>query len=151
MSARIFRFESTETDDRGDQQLLKGYGLHGEELADVHRVMPFGLASNAPQGSHAIGLAAMGRRSQVVALGLEHQQHRPKNLQPGEVSLYDMHGNVISVVQQKMRYVHSADQQFVVGGMMVRVRPGRVDLGAMEAPHAVQTTGGASTKIFSVV
>src|SRR3954469_14343835 len=38
-----------------------------------------------------------------------------------------------------------------VNGTQVVVRPNRVDLGAENAPNAVMTSAGASTKVFSVV
>ena len=93
MSTHIFRFENSEVDDTGDLQTLKGYGYAGEELSEVHRVMPFGLASNAPAGSHAIGIAGRGERDLVAALGLEHPQYRQKNLKAGQSTLYDSAGN----------------------------------------------------------
>lgn len=89
----IFRLEGTQTDDAGDLQTLTGYGYAGEELKGVHRVMPFGLASYAPGGSHALALAARGERTLVAALGLEHPTYRQKNLKQGQTLLYDQSGN----------------------------------------------------------
>ena len=89
----IFRFEGASTDDSGGLQTLKGYGYANEELASVHRVMPFGLSSHAPAGSHALALAARGERTLVAALGLEHEAYRQKNLKEGQVALYDQSGN----------------------------------------------------------
>ena len=96
MSTDIFRFEHSEVDDTGDLQTLKGTGYAGESFEDVHRVMPFGLASNAPAGSHAIAVASRGERSLVAALGLEHPDYRQKNLKSGQAAVYDQKGNVTS-------------------------------------------------------
>lgn len=100
MTTSIFRFEGASTDDSGDLQTLKGYGYAGEELIGVHRVMPFGLGSNAPAGSHALALAARGQRTLVAALGLEMPAARQKNLPAGTAVLYDASGNVVFVKGQ---------------------------------------------------
>ena len=93
MTTSIFRFEGASTDDTGDLQTLKGHGYAGEELVGVHRVMPFGLSSHAPAGSHSLALAARGQRTLVAALGLEHPQYRQKNLKEGQSAIYDSAGN----------------------------------------------------------
>lgn len=84
-----FRFELTETADDGEQQMLSGKGLPGEELVKVSRVMPHGFASNAPAGSHGLGVAVNGRRDEVVVLGLEASTHRPRNLPAGASAIYN--------------------------------------------------------------
>lgn len=83
-----FRFELTETDDSGEQQSLGGKGLPGEEFAKVVRVMPHGFASNAPAGSHGLGVAVNGRRDEVVVVGLEKADMRPKGLPIGAAAVY---------------------------------------------------------------
>lgn len=89
----LFRAEVKETDDSGEMQTGSGYGYAGEEMTGAQIVRQHGLASHAPKGSHGIGLAGSGERSQVVILGLEHQDKRPRNLKEGQTVLYDAAGN----------------------------------------------------------
>ena len=93
MSTHLFRMEGVETDDGGDLQTLDALGYASEELVGVHRVMPFGLSSHAPVGSHSLGIASRGERTLVAALGLEHPQYRQRNLKQGQTVLYDQSGN----------------------------------------------------------
>ncbi|MGU3665800.1 phage baseplate assembly protein [Methylobacterium sp. A49B] len=90
----LFRFELQETDDRGELQTGKGYGYPGEEFDGHHIVRQHGLASNAPVGSHGIGVAGSGERGLVAILGLEHQDYRPRDQKPGQTTIYDDKGNV---------------------------------------------------------
>lgn len=89
----LFRAEVKDTDDTGEIQTAGGYGYAGEEMAGAQVVRQHGLASHAPKGSHGIGLAGSGERSQVVLLGLEHQDHRPRGLKEGNTTIYDAGGN----------------------------------------------------------
>lgn len=89
----LFRAEVGEIDDSGEVQTGSGYGYTAEEVTGVQIVRQHGLASHAPKGSHGIGLAGSGERAQVVFLGLEHQDKRPRNLKEGQTVLYDATGN----------------------------------------------------------
>lgn len=126
MSARLFRTELVETDDTGDLQTTKLLGLSGEELSGVHRVSHFGVHSVAPPGSHGVGLALHGERSLVAALGLEHPQYRPRSREVGSTAIYDMHGNIISLVQGNLRIVHGTEVRIVAPKIVLE---GEVHLG----------------------
>ena len=89
----LFRTELTGVDDTGEMQTGSGYGYAGEEVDKVQIVRQHGLASHAPKGSHGIGIAGSGERSLVAFLGLEHQDHRPRDLKEGNTTLYDAKGN----------------------------------------------------------
>ena len=168
MSTALFRFENSETDDDGDLQTVKGMGYAGEEFTGVHRVMPFGISSHAPAGSHAIGIAGRGERSLVAALGLEHPDYRPKKQKAGNTTIYDQSGNVSRFLGKdgiwhdagdraqkstgKTIVVEGTDKVTVkVGDMVIVVTKTRIDLGAENAPNAVVTTAGPSSKVFAVV
>ncbi|SEQ48278.1 Bacteriophage Mu Gp45 protein [Faunimonas pinastri] len=118
-AADLFRFQVSETQDDGAMQTLKGLGYASEELTGVHRVMPFGLASFAPAGSHALAVAMRGQRSLVAALGLEHPDYRLRNRETGSTAIYDMHGNVVSLVQQSLRIVHAEQIALVCGSASI--------------------------------
>ena len=47
--------------------------------------------------------------------------------------------------------VEPAKLSLLTSGQSVFVRPGRVDLGALDAPNAVVTDAGPSTKVFAVI
>lgn len=162
----IFRFELAETVDDGDQQLVRGQGLPGEELVRVSRVLPHGLASNAPVGSHGIGLAVNGRRDEVAVIGLEQAGKRQRNLPAGGTALYDASGNVLKFIGDRadmdtgsrpftvktgLFTVEASEIVLQVGDTVIRLRNGRIDLGAMSAPHRVMTEGGPSNTVYAVL
>lgn len=138
MGGRIFRGLLDETDDKGDQQFIKMLGPAGETLSEVHRVQPFGFHSNAPKGSHGVGLqfggGADGGRTLNMALGFEHKQYRPKNRDVGSTAIYDQHGSIISLVENEIRMVHAKKQTSVVGGVTLE-----------HTPEGVKITGGKVT------
>lgn len=125
----LFRTELRETVDDGDLQTVTLFGVGGEELTKVHRVQAFGLSSNAPVGSHGLGLALGGRRDQVVALGLENAQHRPRSTEVGGTILYDAFGTAISLIQQNLRMVHAQKIKVVCGtAKIVMTQDGTVEI-----------------------
>ena len=162
----LFRFEVTGTTDDGDQQLLAGRGLPGEEFVKVARLMPHGLASHAPKGSHGLGVAVNGRRDEVLAIGLEQSGARQRNLPEGGTALYDASGNVLkfigtradidtgarpSTIKTGLFTAEASEVVLKCGDMVIRLRPSRIDLGAMVAPYRVATDAGFSDKVFAVI
>jgi phage gp45-like len=141
MSLDLFRFQLDETDDSGALQGLKGRGVAGEELANVHRVQPFGFHSNAPKQSHGIALALHGQRDLVVALGLESPEHRPKNRELGSTAIYDAHGNIVSLVQANMRIVHATAIRLEAGGATLVLSAGGVELQGGALKHNGKNIG----------
>lgn len=99
----VFRFELGSSKDDGDQQLVAGSGMPGEEFKDLHRIGFHGLGYNAPAGSHAVGMALSGRRDRASILGVEHKDHRQKNIPVGGSVLYDAAGNVIRMFNDHVR------------------------------------------------
>jgi phage gp45-like len=74
-------------------------------------------------------MALHGRRDLVVALGLEHPQHRPRLQTPGEHILYDAFGTAISMVKQNMRMVHAEKIESVCGSAIIRMtKDGTVEI-----------------------
>lgn len=146
-SIDLFRAELGDTDDSGDLQLAKRLlGYANEEFSGVHRIQPFGFHSHAPKGSHGIGLALRGMRDLVVGLGFEHPQYRPKNRDLGSAAIYDMHGNIVSLVEMECRIVHATKIHLVAPEIVLE---GTVKLGGPDAnkPAAMQgtvDTGGYS-------
>lgn len=119
----LFRFEVAALDDAGDMQTLRGHGFAGEELAQVHRAMPFGLASHPPAGSHGLALALQGRRDLVAVLGLEHPQYRQRNLPAGQAALYDSAGNVIWAKGGEGLRIDAAGRPVKIKGASLTLEP----------------------------
>lgn len=125
MTSSAFRFEIDEIDDTGDFQQVKGRGFANEELTQVHRVMPFGLFSSPPKGSHGIGIP-LGSRDRMAVIGGEHQDLRPKNQPAGSTVLYGANGEIVSLIENKMRFVASQESVIVAGGVTFTIKGGQV-------------------------
>lgn len=101
----IRRAEITKIDDAGEQQFADIRGLEGEEFKAVYRAQTFGISGNPPPGSDGIVLMLGGRPDQAMLIGSEHPSHRPKNLPVGCKAIYNAHGDIISLLQRKIRIV----------------------------------------------
>lgn len=108
----LLRGELVETHDDGEFQRVTATGLAGQRFSKVGRNLPFGFTGHAPPGSIGQFLQIGGRPDMTWALGFEHPGHRQKNLGVGHTAIYNAHGDVISLVEQKVRYV-SALHEFV--------------------------------------
>ncbi len=140
--AEIFRFLADKIDDRGDQQLIKGRGHADDEFDRVHRVMPYGLSSNPPAGSHGIGLAPGGYNELLIALGVEDPKLRQRNLPTGATALYDSKGNVVSLVNGDGLKIKAVNGNVVIDASGRKVFLGGD--GAVGAYAAVMTESGPS-------
>lgn len=116
-------------DDAGTQQLVRARGLRAETFTEVHRVQPHGLSAVPPVGSEGTFLR-LGASERVLALGFENKQHRPRGLNPGEVALYDASGQMVSLVQQKIRIVSATKVEIVAPEIVL---DGLVKLGGADA------------------
>lgn len=160
MSGRLFRGSLVETDDSGDQQVTTLLGPAGETLKQVHRVQPFGFHSSPPKGSHGIGMqfggGPDGGRLLNAVLGLESPQHRPKGREVGSTALYDVNGNIVSLVQAEIRIVGAAKVVIVSPTIVLE---GTVHLGG-EGGQLVHRKGdmdsdgdaavGSATKVYAL-
>jgi len=118
----LFRTELTGVDDTGEMQTGSGYGYAGEEVDKVQIVRQHGLASHAPKGSHGIGIAGSGERSLVAFLGLEHQDHRPRDLKEGNTTLYDAKGNATRMLGEDGIWHDAADRPQKMTGKTVALK-----------------------------
>ena len=146
-----FRAELGSLDDSGELQVITAPGFAGEEVKDVHRVQPHGLASSPPVGSHGLVIPLGGERILSAALGFEHGDHRQKNLPSGTAVLYDDRGNCIRAYGQDGIQIEAskgmiyakpeAGKNVYLGG-----KPGD---GGTYAP--VMTAQGPSSNVFAKV
>lgn len=65
------------------------------EVADAQRFQEYGFTSVPLAGAEAVVASIGGIRSHRVVLAVDDGRYRLKQLQPGEVALYDNSGNVI--------------------------------------------------------
>lgn len=83
-----------QVDDAGPVQFVQ-LDLFPGETRRAQRLQQYGLSGVPPVGSSAVTGSPGGKRSDVIALGVESAAHRPRGLKPGEVVLYTMFGDAI--------------------------------------------------------
>lgn len=75
----------------------------GELIDDVERMQDYGFTSNPPvAGTDAIMAFFGGNREQGVIVRMENRALRLKDLETGEVAIFDDLGNVIKLGRQKV-------------------------------------------------
>lgn len=103
LTARMARFLTvvtglgrvTQQNDSGGAQLLQVQVNDRETIDGLPRIGEFGLASVPPVGSDIAMVNLGGGRNNAVVVGTNHQQSRPRNLQPGETMLYSQDGKYV--------------------------------------------------------
>jgi phage gp45-like len=86
------------TNDGGPVHLVQGKVRGTPETIDNLQVVQlYGFASHAPPGSDAFVSFGNGDRSNGVVHATANQQARPRDQQPGEVSIHDDQGTIISL------------------------------------------------------
>ena len=148
------RFQVDGVDDAGAVQRVSGRALNGERFAgefSLSRLQGHGLSTVPPIGSTGLAVFPFGDRGRGYLIGLESAGKRPRGQGDGNSVLYGPNGEMLILENGKARLVGVQDFVADVGGMILRVRPGRIDLGGMQAPHRVATDGGYSSKVFAVL
>jgi len=80
----IRRVEVVEVDDTGTQQLITAKGLAGEQFKTAYRAQVHGSSGVPPAGSEGYVLFSQGRPDQAFVVGVEHKDHRPRGMAPGD-------------------------------------------------------------------
>lgn len=83
------------TNDKTSIQELQIEAIAGEVMEKVQRFQNYGLASNVPKGAKGISVSVGSNREDTVVLVLDHPDFRVKNLEDGEVVLFDKLGQKI--------------------------------------------------------
>ncbi|WP_186151045.1 phage baseplate assembly protein V [Burkholderia gladioli] len=143
----------TLVDDSGPVQIVQ-LRMNGLEVpAGRFRVPEFGFSSNPPVGSDALALHVAGDRSAGAVVGTNHQESRPRGLEPGESMLYSQDGKSVHlkdgaiVVEAKgqnvvvndaanVTWTCSGDFKIVAGGKFSVVAPGGSEF---DTPMVVST------------
>lgn len=91
----VVRTRLDETDDSGKQQMMTFRGRRKEKMGGKQKVMrlqSYGVSEHPPKGSQGVTTIPGGSPSLAMVMGMEHPDHRPKNLAEGEGKIYDMWG-----------------------------------------------------------
>ena len=92
-----------------DHQRASLDGLTGESLRNVVRPMDFGFYSEPMAGASAMLMMLGGRSDRAHVLGFDDPRYRPQPLGAGSSAIYDATGNIVSLVQRKVRIVSPGD------------------------------------------
>lgn len=97
----VSRGRVTVSNDSGPVQILQ-VRLGALETRDgTPRLGEFGHASRPPAGSDVVLLFVAGDRSNGVAIASGHQSSRPRDLQEGESTLYDLWGKSVYLTKDR--------------------------------------------------
>lgn len=84
-------------------QQVQVSGLADETLQDVEFMQQFGLTSVPPAGTQVVVLPMGGATTHSIVIATENGSFRVKNLQSGEVAVYDESGS--SIILKKGRLI----------------------------------------------
>ena len=121
--------EVSSVDDSKNTQEVEVEGL-ADERQNVQNFQPFGLTGNPPAGSRGLFMSVGGNRSHGILINAEDGNIRIKNLEPGEVAIYN--GNDKKIVLKNNRIEITGDVQ-IDGDLAV--------MGELTATGNIQTNG----------
>jgi phage baseplate assembly protein V len=88
------------TDGAADNQLTQISGLAGETNNAVEMMQHFGFSSSPPAGSQCVVLPLGGKTAHGIVIATENGQHRVRGLLPGEVVIYNAHGDTVRLLDE---------------------------------------------------
>lgn len=133
------------------QHTVRATGLKGEEvLAPRHK--EFGFSSSPPPGSVGLLASLGGRSDRGMILGLDHPAYGPRDLGMGESAIYNAHGDIVSLVQRRVRIVSVtvevvASAVATISAPQVVVTSPDIRLGSAAASQRVAIEGGYANKV----
>ena len=135
----VRRVELVSVKDNDGIQYVVALGHADEQFKDAHRVQPFGFTAHPPKGSHGLALAVNGRPDQTTIIGVEHPDHRQKNLAEGEVAFYDANGQFLKFMKGPKTEMQGGSAHWKFSGKVVIEAPtivlkGTVHLGDEGGP-----------------
>lgn len=98
--------------------------LRGELRSGVERMQECGFTSVPMPGAWAIAACIGGNRDHPVVIATDDGRHRPRNLAPGEVALYDPGGQLVHLRADGSVLVSAADKVLVAGTNRVEIQAG---------------------------
>lgn len=99
---QAFRGKLTLTQAGEPIQRVQVQGLADETLQEIEQLQQFGFTSHAPADSDVIVIPLGGDTSHGIVIASEHGSFRVKNLQSGEVAVYDQSGSSIVLKQGRL-------------------------------------------------
>lgn len=99
---QAFRGKLTLTQSGEPIQRVQVSGLADETLQDIEQLQQFGFTSHAPAHTEVIVIPLGGDTSHGIVIAGEHGSFRVKNLQSGEVAVYDESGSSIVLKQGRL-------------------------------------------------
>lgn len=147
----IGRGRVTYTDDTGSVQMLQ-IKLNQDQIRDnTPRLAEFGFTSVPPAGSDVSVVFIAGDRSNGVVVATGHQASRLKNLQVGEVAIYDDQGQSVYLTRAGI-VINGAGLPITINGNITLngslTATGDVIAGGKSLEHHVHggiTPGGSNT------
>lgn len=99
---QAFRGKLTLTQSGEPIQRVQVQGLADETLQEIEQLQQFGFTSHAPANTDVIVIPLGGDTSHGIVIASEHGSFRVKNLQSGEVAVYDESGSSIVLKKGKL-------------------------------------------------
>lgn len=143
------------------------------EVAHHYGFTSVGLAPADDKTSDAAEIVILfpdGNRSHPIAIVVGDRRYRLKGLKDGEVALYDDQGQKVHLTRDGILIDGGSSKKWIkavtgnatmkvmdgeiyakVASLAIYLRPTRIDLGKKNAPHAVSTVDGPSSKVFAVI
>lgn len=102
VSSLVNRGRINLVDDTGKGQRVQ-VGLLADETKDgVERVQPYGLTTHPLEGAEAVALFVGGGRDHGLVVNVDDRRHRPRELEPGDVQLYnDQAGTHVKLTREQ--------------------------------------------------
>lgn len=134
MDNMITRVQSIKVYDDKEQQRFEAWGRNKERLGGtsgkygVPRVQDYGFTNHPPQGSQGVTMALGGNPDNAMLIGMEHPEHRPKNLAEGEFKQYEMWGGYEHGKQDRwIKKVGDAVTLHIREGGIIHLNPPSID------------------------
>lgn len=131
-------------DDAKARQTLQVDLLSDETQDGAERFQDYGFTSHPHPGAEGIAVFPGGTRSHAIVLVVENREFRLKDLQQGEVAMFDDLGNVIKLGREAIEVTAVADLTVNVTGDAAVSVQGNADI---EAAGDVTVTAGADVTV----
>lgn len=147
---------ATRVDDSGELQRVQvtekaaGKGFSDRVTDKVRRLTDFGFTSNPPLNAEVMVLRRGGDRSQSMVVATSHRPSRLKNLQPGDVAVYDVRGAYVKFTGSGI-VIDGAGQQMTIQNVGKVVINGDLEVTGEVTAKSTGTSVKLSTHLHSGV
>lgn len=124
---QIVRVRLVETDDGDRRQAVRAEGrareMFGGQKRKIPRNQEYGFSTHAPKGSVGTVIVIGGHPDQAMVANLEHPDHRPTDLEEGEVKIYSKFGQVIHLKANGDIAISAPGDITIASGGTVHINP----------------------------